>query len=426
MNNEENNIKEIIIKEKANLELPGLLSKLADMNKIYLIADENTFDAAGEDIYKLLNEENYQVKNLVLQGEKIVADTDYLFKVFNNVSRDGYFLACGSGTINDLTRYVSYKLEQPYLVAATAPSMDGYASPVSPITVDGVKATYNAVIPEAVVADTEVLKDAPWKMIQAGFGDLLGKISALMDWKLSNIIFGEDLIGEAISLVERELLRLISNRSGLKERAVESIGTLTRGLINSGIAMQITGSSRPASGTEHHISHFLEMYGEIYEQDLPPHGVKVALGEYFAAQMYLKLYETDFSKFKNSDDYETRKQRIKENYLSRSEPVLATLKERWPNHQLDINILQEKEEDIKKLIQENFKYLNNMNNYLDEMGIFSRKDVKSIDKEWLINAVQSAFEIRNRYTVANLLYQIGLLEEWSYEMVDKFKKNVNS
>lgn len=415
-----NQIKEIIIKKNANNEVPGLLKRLTDKKKIYLIADQNTYCVAGREISSSLQSADYQVEEVILQGDKIAANTNSFFKILKEVGRDGYLLACGSGTINDLTRYISYKLETPYMITATAPSMDGYASPVSPITVDGVKKTYNAVTAEAIVADIEILRNAPWEMIQAGFGDLLGKISALMDWKLSNAIFGVDLDQDAISLVEEELITLIKLTLELKDRTIKSTEVLTKGLINSGIAMQIVGNSRPASGTEHHISHFLEMYGEIYDEELPPHGIKVALGEYFAAQLYIKLYETDFSNLKNVDNKEKRRERIKTNYLDRAEPVLKTLDERWEEYQLNIELLRKKEGDIKSLIKENLDYLQNIESYLKDTGILERKDVRSIKKDWLLKAVQSAFEIRNRYTVAALLDQLGLLEEWSYEVVEQY------
>lgn len=415
-----NRIKEIIINEDAIAEVPALLQRLTDKPKVYLIADKNTYSAAGKWISRSLASRDFHVTEVILEGERVIANTDNLFKLLAKVSRDAYLLACGSGTINDLCRYIAYKLELPYLIVATAPSMDGYASPVSAITVEGIKKTYKAVTPEAIVADLNILKKAPWEMIQAGFGDLIGKISALTDWNLSNILFNIELNQKAIYLVEKEIIKLIALIPELKDRTSRSIEILTRGLINSGIAMQITGDSRPASGAEHHISHFLEMYGELYGEELPPHGIKVAVGEYFVSRLYLKLYELDFSKLVNVDNYEKRRERIRKNYLDRAEPVLATLKERWDEYQLEIGLLKRKEKELKSLIEEKMEYFQGIEGYLREVGITERADLKSIKREWLLKAVQSSFEIRNRYTVATLLDQLGLLEEWSHELVDDF------
>ncbi|MFW5985794.1 MAG: sn-glycerol-1-phosphate dehydrogenase [Halanaerobiales bacterium] len=414
-----NVIKDIIIEKGALKEVPELVKELAGNKKIYIISDENTFQAAGKELSRLLKPNN-SIKKIILKGEHVVANTDYFFKILTHVNRDGFLIACGSGSINDLTRYLSYKLEIPYLVVATAPSMDGYASSVAPITVDGVKETYNAAAPQAIVADIDILREAPVEMIQAGFGDLIGKITSLMDWQLSSILFGIELNERSITLVQKELIKVIERAGDLNGRIDESIKDLTRGLINSGIAMQIEGNSRPASGTEHHISHFLEMYGEIHNTDIPPHGIKVAIGEFFAAGLYLKLYETDFSELKNVDDFNERKKRIKKNYLDRARPVLETLEGRWEKDRLDMELLREKEDDIKALIEENREYLVHVADYLNKAGIFARKDVKRISRSWLLAALQSAFEIRDRYTVATLLNQVGLLEKWSYQLVDDF------
>lgn len=421
-----NSIKKILIKKDALNKIPELLANICDNKKVYVIFDKNTYNAAGSKLAKKLKATGYSVEEVLLKGEHVVPDTDYFFKMLNQVTRDGFLIACGSGTINDLTRYLSYKLEMPYLVVATAPSMDGYASSVSPITVDGVKSTYKAVAPEAIIADLNVLQKAPWEMIQAGFGDLIGKISSLMDWKLSNILFDIKLNQQSINLVKEELLKIIELAGDLEERTYESIEVLIQGLINSGIAMQIEGNSRPASGTEHHISHFLEMYGEIHKKEMPPHGIKVALGEYFASRLYLKLYETDFSSFKISDNLIDRKENIKDKYLNRAQPVIDTLEERWEADRLDINLLKEKEADIKALIESNRHNLVHVSDYLKKADILTREDVQNINRNWLLTAVQSAFEIRNRYTVATLLYQVGLLERWSHQLVDNFFNIINN
>jgi len=149
------------------------------------------------------------------------------------------------------------------------------------------------------------------------------------------------------------------------------------------------------------------------------------LGEYFAAQLYMRLYETDFSKLKNVDNKKKREERIRVNYLDRAEPVLETLDKRWGEYQLDIELLREKGQDIKSLIRDNLQYLKNIKGYLEDTGILEREDVISIKKEWLLKAVQSAFEIRNRYTVAALLDQVGLLEKWSYEIVEQYLRDSN-
>ncbi|MFW6363957.1 MAG: iron-containing alcohol dehydrogenase, partial [Spirochaeta sp.] len=243
--------------------LPELLAEVAFERKVYLVADHNTYAAAGRRANELLLACGFDVV-CVLLGDGVVPDTGYFFTLLEQIDRNGYLLACGSGTINDLVRYAAFKLDKPYSIIATAPSMDGYASHVSPLTVQGVKKTYNAVTPQIIIADTNILSAAPWGMIQAGYGDLIGKITSLLDWRLSNILCDEVVEERSFAMVKEELTAVLKLTDDLLTRSPESIAALMRGLIGSGVAMQLAGSSRPASGSEHHISHFLELYGDMY------------------------------------------------------------------------------------------------------------------------------------------------------------------
>lgn len=413
-------IKEIIIKDGALKKVPDLINKLSDNEKIYLICDKNTLAAAGQKVHKICEQNGFKVKPIVLKDDHVEPDTSSFFKILSQIETKGYLVACGSGTLNDLTKYISCKLGRPYMVVATAPSMDGYASSVAPITVDGVKNTFPAVPPEAIVADLSVLKEAPWKMIQAGFGDLLGKNTSLLDWKLSNILFDEYYCKKTVDLVKNELDKIMEISHKLNNRDQESIETLIKGLINSGLAMLMIGTSRPASGSEHHISHFLDMYGLLYNQEIPPHGVKVGLGTYFTSSFYLKLKEIEFSSLKINNDKQIRRRKIKENYKERSKSALDNLEQRWKKEQLTRDKLIDKEEDIKKCIEENSQNFKQIKKHLSNIGILQREDVKNLKKEWLAKAIKIGFEIRNRYSVSTLLKQTGLLDKWSEDLLEQF------
>ncbi|MDI3548792.1 MAG: glycerol-phosphate dehydrogenase [Halanaerobiales bacterium] len=417
-------IKKIIVEEGALQKVPDLISRLTDEEKIFLIADKNTYHAAGHDLYILL-QERYKVKTIILEDDKVIPDPDTIFTVLEQINREGYIIACGSGTLNDLTRYISFKLEKPYLIVATAPSMDGYASSVAPLTIKGVKKTFSAVPPEAIVADISVLQNAPWEMIQAGFGDLLGKATSLLDWQLANLLLDEYICNKSINLVKRELDKMVEIAHDLKLRTKKSIEVLINGLINSGLAMLMVGSSRPASGCEHHISHFIDMYSHMYNEEVPPHGIKVGLGTYFTSSIYLRLREMDFSEFNYRDKKEDRVQKIKDGYQSSAKTILKTLEERWEKEKLDITKLKKKEGEIKDLISNYAKYLEKIKPLLREVGIFERKDVHSLKKSWLKSALKYGFEIRERYTVVTLLSQLGYLDSWSDELINSLAETLD-
>ena len=153
----------------------------------------------------------------------------------------------------------AFRLNLPYIIVGTAPSMDGYASSVSPMIYDGYKITYEAVAPMAIIGDTDVLCAAPEQMIAAGFGDMLGKLTARLDWVLAREVIGEHYCPTVAAMMARAVDKCLAQAEGLSRREPEAIVGLMEGLILSGIAMQMLGYSRPASGAEHHIAHYFEM-----------------------------------------------------------------------------------------------------------------------------------------------------------------------
>ena len=167
----------------------------------------------------------------------------------------------GSGVIQDLCKYVSYQAKLPYYIVATAPSMDGYASKGAAMIWDNMKVTYNAHVPEVIIGDVDVLKDAPMEMIQSGYGDILGKYSCLNDWKLSRVVNGEYFCRYVYDLTYEILCKTKDLGPKLLERDAAAIETLMEALVGVGIAMAYVGNSRPASGSEHHLSHFFEVTG---------------------------------------------------------------------------------------------------------------------------------------------------------------------
>src|SRR5690606_37660380 len=153
--------------------------------------------------------------------------------------------------------------------------MDGYASTVSPLIVEGSKMTYEAVYPKAIIADTNILKEAPLEMIHAGFGDILGKYTSLTDWKLSKIINNEYYCQTTVNLVEKAREKCVENAERIKNRDEKIIRQLTEALIVSGIAIGFIGYSRPASGAEHHLAHYWEIAALRNNQPHPLHGNSV-------------------------------------------------------------------------------------------------------------------------------------------------------
>lgn len=261
---------------------------------ILIIADDRTYRVAGESVRRVLKEHGHPTVECVLnRSEALIPDERALGEILVHMN-DGITLlvSVGSGSITDLTRYISHKFKKPFIAVPTAPSMDGYASSVAPLTIRGFKQTFAAVTPAAIVADTTVLAGAPRDMILAGLGDLLGKYTSLADWKLSSFVNEERYTEDIAAMVREALANTVRNFNSPPSDEVR-IGHLTDALIVSGEAMQLWGDSRPASGAEHHLAHFWEMQAALHGHSSYFHGTKVGVAVILVAQLYHRIFALD-------------------------------------------------------------------------------------------------------------------------------------
>ena len=171
-------IEKVYVEENACRHLSEICK---DFNNILVVADENTFKASGEDVLAATSK---KVKGrVVFSGESVlIPDEKAIDKVNENLDGVDLIIGIGSGVIQDLSKYTAFFAKIPYVIVATAPSMDGYASSGAAMILKGMKETVPAGLPLAILADTEVLRNAPMEMIKAGYGDIIGKYSALNDW----------------------------------------------------------------------------------------------------------------------------------------------------------------------------------------------------------------------------------------------------
>ena len=268
-------------------ELPGILRDLG-ASHIFLVADNYTYEAAGRQVEQLLDQAGLSYHKRVFQTETPLVPNEYALGsvLAAMTSQDDMLLAVGSGTLNDVTKYVSARTGVPYVIVATAPSMDGYASTVAPTILDGFKTTLPAVYPAAIVADVDILKDAPMPMLTAGFGDIIGKFTSLAEWRLSHQLNGEYYCPEVAGVIEAAVETCAANAQALAQREPQAIQAVTEALILSGLAMGMVGVSRPASGAEHQMAHYWEMDALRRGEEHPLHGNAVGVGTVLAASLY--------------------------------------------------------------------------------------------------------------------------------------------
>lgn len=209
---------------------------------------------------------------------------------------DAVPIAVGSGTINDLVKLAAHRTGRPsYLCVATAASMDGYTAFGASITSEGAKQTFNCPAPRAVVADLDIIGQAPSPMTASGYADLLAKVPAGADWILADALGVEPIDARAWAIVQGGLRDALVDPAGCRAGQATALAPLVEGLMLGGFAMQWSKSSRPASGAEHQFSHLWDMEHHTHQGAAPSHGFKVGVATYAVTRLYEQLLTRDFA-----------------------------------------------------------------------------------------------------------------------------------
>ena len=286
-------IDKIVMGQGVISRLPEILSDYVK-EKIYILYDQNTYRAAGRKVKEVLEDADFQVKCTVLDsGDQIlIPDEKAVGKMFMELEAGtGMIVAVGSGTLNDMAKYMSSRTKIPYTIVCTAPSMDGYASSGAPLMNGGRKISYTATLAYAIVGDTDVMKEAPMRMILAGYGDIIGKLTCLADWRLSHELTGEYYCETIVKLVQKAIQKVVYHRKGLEQRQEEAVRYLIEALTLTGVAMGLAGNSRPASGAEHMLSHYWEMKVIARGENPELHGIKVGIATPVIAEVFDEMQD---------------------------------------------------------------------------------------------------------------------------------------
>jgi len=421
-------IEKVIIDNGAINRIPEVMDYFG-YKKIFLVADNNTYRVAGAKAEKILADLGFEVrKHIYLREGVLVPDETALGEFIVNYYSDAdVILAVGSGVLNDLCKFMSFKLNVPYIIVATAPSMDGYASITAPLTIGGLKITYTTTIPKAIIGDVDILKEAPIDMIRAGFGDVMGKYSAINDWKLSRLINDEYYCDFVSELVMHSLEKCIETADGLQRREDNSIRNLMESLLLTGIAMSFTGNSRPASGAEHHLSHFVEVMYHFDCKEAPSHGIKVGYSTIVMNYIRERLVKLtpDLNDVKEKASGFDRDKWLKDvNRLFRqAAPEIIKLNEE------ESNSYEKRMERVKRAVGKWNEVVNilsevpshnEIREILKKVGAPVTLKELGVDRDTVVNGLVYAKEIRNRYTVLQLAWDLGILHELAEEMGRNF------
>ena len=375
-----------------------------DDHTVLLVADENTFGAAGEQTLAAL--QGKRIQTVIFSGADIlVPNEEAIAAVTAQLENTDVIVGIGSGVIQDLCKYVSFYNRVPYVVVATAPSMDGYASSGAAMITDGMKVTYPAGLPRAIVADVAVLQNAPMEMLKAGYGDIIGKFSALNDWKLSHLVNDEYFCPYIYDLTYAQIERTLTLATGILQREEESVKTLMEALVVIDIMMSFAGNSRPASGSEHHLSHFFEITGIVKNEPYFPHGIDVAYSTVVTADIRERLLSRPFPA--------TRYRLTRAEYSEKMQSIYRTvadgcaeLQEKVSNYAADrTSVYCAKEEEIKAVLAQ-VPTAKKIREMLSLVGLDMEEFYRLYGNEKIRDAVLYAKDLKDRYTVLWLNYDL--------------------
>jgi len=390
----------------------GAVNRIAELTegyqKILLVCDDNTYRVCGEKAEKLLGDR--VLHTLIFHPEGVlVPDESSIAKLESCVEEDtDLIIGAGSGVINDLCKYVSFCKKLPYMIVATAPSMDGFASVGAAMIIGNMKITYNAHVPEAIIGDVDVLKDAPMDLIQSGYGDIIGKFSCLNDWKLSRVIRNEYFCQEIYDLTYEMLMETKDLGPKLLTRDADAVEILMNALVGVGVAMAYAGNSRPASGSEHHLSHFFEVIGIMKNEPYFAHGTDVIYSSVYTQKMREKLLALSEEEIKRmaaaagqqafNFDWAAWEQNIRDVYDRAAEGVIALQHRLNWYEQDDSQVIVEKWQQIREVLQE-VPASETLAGYAESVGLDMAVFEELYGSEKIQQALLFAKDLKDRYSV---------------------------
>lgn len=409
-------VDEVAIGSGTISRLPEFVRKY-NAEKPFLLADRNTFGAAGEKVCGFLdNYSKYVFEEECLEPDEKAVGSAVMH--FDN-SCD-LIIGIGSGVINDIGKILSNITGRKYIIVATAPSMDGYASATSSMSMDGLKVSLNSRCADVIIGDTDILKNAPLRMLKAGLGDMLAKYVSIAEWRIAHIITGEYYCEQVAQLIRKALKECVDNASGLLQRDARAVEAVFEGLVIGGVAMAYAGVSRPASGVEHYFSHIWDMRGLEFGTQVDLHGIQCAMATLQAIKLYesVKKYKPDVKKAKAYVDafsYESWRGKLR-NFLGNSAETMIALEAREgkydkETHPARFARITEKWDEILSILHEELPESGEIERILETIGISANLQDLGVDSGIAKLTFQATKDIRDKYVLSRLAWDLGIIDE---------------
>jgi len=412
-------VKSVITGSGALNELPRVISEFG-ASKAFILSDPHTFDAAGKRVCELLGKAGIAYTSFSFPGEVKPNEECVGLCMMRFDAKCDMIVGVGSGVINDIAKILSTVSRLPYVIVGTAPSMDGYASDSSSMTREGLKISLPSRSADVIIGDTDILCNAPLKMMKSGLGDMIAKYVSICEWRIANIITGEYYCEEVAAMVRKALKRCTDNAAGLLRREKSAVEAVFEGLVLSGIAMNYAGVSRPASGVEHYLSHLWDMRAIEFGTPEDFHGIQCAIGTLIAAKMYekLKAVTPDRAKalaYVRAFDFENWSDELRA-FLGRGAESMIALEAKEKKYDADkhavrLETIIDRWDDIMRIVNEELPSSAEIEALLDTIDAPKTPEDIGISSDLLPMTFKASKDIRDKYVLPRLFWDLGLLDE---------------
>lgn len=401
--------------------LPEIVRRHGLHGGALLVADPITYEVCGRQVAAHL-EGVCPVRTAVLGGpDGLEANEETVRAPLEYLSDDtGFMIAVGAGTVNDIVKYAATQAGVPYLAVPTAPSMNGYTSLVVALMSGGLKATAPGNPPVAVVGDLEVLCAAPDPMIKAGLGDIIAKWTSNADWYLGHRVKGDYFCALPTSIIRDLEAKYCREPERLAAADPTAVAALAEALMYSGISMVVAGTSSPASGAEHLISHTLDMRASLVGRRHELHGAQVGVATIFVAALYEEVCRWDPARLdlaalrKGYPALEAHAEVARAFFGSLTDAVMGQFEQKqmpWHEKQIELEALAARWREMISGIRPYLKPAHQIRSILQRAGAPATAAQLGLGAEEFLATVRHARMIRSRYTVLDLAQDLGLLPE---------------
>ena len=383
-----------------------------------IVADQETWDVMGKRVASCLEASGESLERVILES-KTHATLPAVNTLADRLKGVNAVVAVGSGTVNDLVKYITSKDGRKYCIFGTAASMDGYTSTTASLTLtDGLKVSYSAHSPCGVFLEIETMASAPQYMSAAGYGDTLCTSVSRIDWWMSHRLTGSYYDEAPYLITEPDAGKLAAFAKGVGDREHEAIGWLTRSLVLSGLGVGFTGISNHGSMGEHQVSHYIDCFAK----DLHPgslHGQQVGVATLSMARIQQWFIDQEHPPLIkptkiDSDDMARRM----------GQEAAAVCEKEYRKKAVDAEgaaelneKLQEIWPDLRSELRQWVVPVSEMQSRLTSAGGAVSAGELGLPVEFYREAVRHGHEMRNRYSFADLACGAGLLDDFAAEEI---------